>query len=155
MGKLEGKVAARHWRHKRHRPCDGEAVRGRRRVRLHHGTPRSRTGDSSKPRSGCHATDIQGDVSNMTDRGGPIASPQTTLIRRINLDRAGSGLNLWCPPSRAIASRSGSSRCWPRTSLSPFAQIEVKRGIMPAAAATIRMTERAGLGNALRYLLTG
>jgi enoyl-CoA hydratase len=36
-----------------------------------------------------------------------------------------------------------------------FAQIEVKRGIMPSAGATIRMTERAGLGNALRYLLTG
>ena len=29
-----------------------------------------------------------------------------------------------------------------------FAQIEVKRGIMPSAGATIRMTERAGLGNA-------
>ena len=36
-----------------------------------------------------------------------------------------------------------------------FAQIEVKRGIMPSAGATIRMTERAGLGNALQYLLTG
>jgi enoyl-CoA hydratase len=36
-----------------------------------------------------------------------------------------------------------------------FAQIEVKRGIMPSAGATIRMTEQAGLGNALRYLLTG
>ena len=36
-----------------------------------------------------------------------------------------------------------------------FAQIEVKREIMPSAGATIRMTERAGLGNALRYLLTG
>jgi enoyl-CoA hydratase/carnithine racemase len=36
-----------------------------------------------------------------------------------------------------------------------FAQIEVKRGIMPSAGATIRMTERAGLSNALRYLLTG
>jgi hypothetical protein len=35
---------------------------------------------------------------------------------------------------------------------SPSAQIEVKRGIMPSAGATIRMTERAGLGNALRYL---
>ncbi len=36
-----------------------------------------------------------------------------------------------------------------------FAQIEVKRGIMPSAGATIRMPERASLGNALRYLLTG
>jgi enoyl-CoA hydratase len=36
-----------------------------------------------------------------------------------------------------------------------FAQIEVKRGIMPSGGATIRMSERAGLGNALRYLLTG
>src|SRR5580692_1689535 len=36
---------------------------------------------------------------------------------------------------------------------SRFAQIEVKRGIMPSAGATIRMAERAGLGNALRYLL--
>jgi enoyl-CoA hydratase/carnithine racemase len=36
-----------------------------------------------------------------------------------------------------------------------FAQVEVKRGIMPSAGATIRMAERAGLGNALRYLLTG
>jgi enoyl-CoA hydratase/carnithine racemase len=36
-----------------------------------------------------------------------------------------------------------------------FAQIEVKRGIMPAGGATIRMLERAGWGNAQRYLLTG
>ena len=36
-----------------------------------------------------------------------------------------------------------------------FAQIEVKRGIMPAGGATIRMVERAGWGNAQRYLLTG
>jgi enoyl-CoA hydratase/carnithine racemase len=38
---------------------------------------------------------------------------------------------------------------------SRFAQIEVKRGIMPAGGATIRMVERAGWGNAQRYLLTG
>ena len=36
-----------------------------------------------------------------------------------------------------------------------FAQIEVKRGIMPAGGATIRMVERAGWSNAQRYLLTG
>jgi len=36
-----------------------------------------------------------------------------------------------------------------------FAQIEVKRGIMPAGGATIRMVERAGWGNAQRHLLTG
>ena len=36
-----------------------------------------------------------------------------------------------------------------------FAQIEVKRGIMPAGGATIRMVARAGWGNAQRYLLTG
>jgi enoyl-CoA hydratase/carnithine racemase len=36
-----------------------------------------------------------------------------------------------------------------------FAQVEVKRGIMPAGGATIRMVERAGWGNAQRYLLTG
>jgi enoyl-CoA hydratase/carnithine racemase len=36
-----------------------------------------------------------------------------------------------------------------------FAQIEVKRGIMPVGGATIRMVERAGWGNAQRYLLTG
>ena len=36
-----------------------------------------------------------------------------------------------------------------------FSQLEVKRGIMASAGATIRMAERAGLGNALRYLLTG
>jgi enoyl-CoA hydratase/carnithine racemase len=36
-----------------------------------------------------------------------------------------------------------------------FAQIEVKRGVMPAGGATIRMVERAGWGNAQRYLLTG
>lgn len=35
-----------------------------------------------------------------------------------------------------------------------FAQIEVKRGIMPSGGATIRMVERAGWGNAQRYLLT-
>ena len=38
---------------------------------------------------------------------------------------------------------------------SRFAQIEIKRGIMPAGGATIRMVERAGWGNAQRYLLTG
>ena len=36
-----------------------------------------------------------------------------------------------------------------------FAQIEVKRGIIPTGGATIRMVERAGWGNAQRYLLTG
>ena len=35
-----------------------------------------------------------------------------------------------------------------------FAQIEVRRGIMPTGGATIRMIERAGWGNAMRYLLT-
>jgi enoyl-CoA hydratase len=38
---------------------------------------------------------------------------------------------------------------------SRFAQLEVKRGIMANCGATIRIAERAGLGNALRYLLTG
>ncbi len=36
-----------------------------------------------------------------------------------------------------------------------FAQLEVKRGLMPTGGATIRMVERAGWGNAMRYLLTG
>lgn len=36
-----------------------------------------------------------------------------------------------------------------------FAQIEVKRGIMPTGGATLRFVERAGWGNAQRYLLTG
>jgi enoyl-CoA hydratase len=36
-----------------------------------------------------------------------------------------------------------------------FAQLEVRRGIMANQGATIRISERAGLGNALRYLLTG
>ncbi len=36
-----------------------------------------------------------------------------------------------------------------------FAQIEIKRGIMPTGGATVRMVERAGWGNAQRYLLTG
>lgn len=38
---------------------------------------------------------------------------------------------------------------------SRFSQLEVKRGIMASAGATIRMVERAGWGNAMRYLLTG
>ncbi|MEM6800817.1 MAG: crotonase/enoyl-CoA hydratase family protein [Bacteroidota bacterium] len=36
-----------------------------------------------------------------------------------------------------------------------FAQIEIKRGIYAFAGASIRMTERVGRGNAMRYLLTG
>ena len=36
-----------------------------------------------------------------------------------------------------------------------FAQVEVKRGIMTAGGPTFRMVERAGWGNAMRYLLTG
>ena len=36
-----------------------------------------------------------------------------------------------------------------------FRQHEVQRGIMAAGGATIRMVERAGWGNAMRYLLTG
>lgn len=36
-----------------------------------------------------------------------------------------------------------------------FTQLEVKRGIMAAGGATIRMVERAGWGAAMRYLLTG
>lgn len=38
---------------------------------------------------------------------------------------------------------------------SRFSQLEVKRGIMATGGATLRMAERAGLGNALLYLLTG
>jgi len=36
-----------------------------------------------------------------------------------------------------------------------FSQLEVKRGLMATGGATIRMVERAGWGNAMRYLLTG
>jgi len=36
-----------------------------------------------------------------------------------------------------------------------FSQLEVKRGIMASAGATIRMTERAGWGNAMLCLLAG
>lgn len=36
-----------------------------------------------------------------------------------------------------------------------FGQIEVKRGILPFGGATVRFVQRAGWGNAMRYLLTG
>jgi enoyl-CoA hydratase len=36
-----------------------------------------------------------------------------------------------------------------------FSQKEVQRGLMPGAGATLRMSQRAGLGNAMLYLLTG
>lgn len=36
-----------------------------------------------------------------------------------------------------------------------FAQIEVQRGIMAFGGATIRLAQRMGYGNAMRYLLTG
>lgn len=36
-----------------------------------------------------------------------------------------------------------------------FSQIEVRRNLMASGGATIRMAERAGWGNAMRYLLTG
>jgi enoyl-CoA hydratase len=36
-----------------------------------------------------------------------------------------------------------------------FGQIEVKRGVFPAAGATVRMVSLMGWGNAMRYLLTG
>lgn len=36
-----------------------------------------------------------------------------------------------------------------------FAQVEVKRGILASDGATIRMVQRAGWCNAMRYLLTG
>src|SRR3954447_23946735 len=36
-----------------------------------------------------------------------------------------------------------------------FSQLEVKRGIMATGGATLRMSERAGLGNAMLHLLTG
>ncbi|HXZ93834.1 MAG TPA: crotonase/enoyl-CoA hydratase family protein [Burkholderiales bacterium] len=36
-----------------------------------------------------------------------------------------------------------------------FAQLEVRRGLLPTGGATIRMPERAGWGNAMRWLLTG
>ena len=38
---------------------------------------------------------------------------------------------------------------------SRFAQVEVRRGIMPTCGATTRMVSRSGWGNAMRYLLTG
>ena len=36
-----------------------------------------------------------------------------------------------------------------------FSQLEVQRNLMASGGATIRMVERAGMGNAMRYLLTG
>jgi enoyl-CoA hydratase/carnithine racemase len=36
-----------------------------------------------------------------------------------------------------------------------FSQLEVARGIMATGGATLRMAERAGMGNALLHLLTG
>jgi enoyl-CoA hydratase len=36
-----------------------------------------------------------------------------------------------------------------------FAQKEVQRGLMPGGGATLRYAQRAGLGNAMLYLLTG
>jgi enoyl-CoA hydratase len=36
-----------------------------------------------------------------------------------------------------------------------FRQLEVQRGLIASAGATLRMVERAGWGNAMRYLLTG
>lgn len=36
-----------------------------------------------------------------------------------------------------------------------FAQLEVKRGLMAFGGATMRLVERAGWGNAMRWLLTG
>ncbi len=36
-----------------------------------------------------------------------------------------------------------------------FGQIEIKRGIFPFGGATVRFVQRAGWGNAMRYLLTG
>jgi enoyl-CoA hydratase len=36
-----------------------------------------------------------------------------------------------------------------------FSQLEVRRGIMATGGATLRIAERAGTGNAMRYLLTG
>jgi enoyl-CoA hydratase len=38
---------------------------------------------------------------------------------------------------------------------SRFSQKEVQRGLMPGGGATLRMSQRAGLGNAMLYLLTG
>ena len=35
-----------------------------------------------------------------------------------------------------------------------FSQLEVQRGIMPGGGATLRMAERAGVGNAMLHLLT-
>ena len=36
-----------------------------------------------------------------------------------------------------------------------FGQIEIRRGIFPFGGATIRLLQRSGWGNAMRYLLTG
>ena len=36
-----------------------------------------------------------------------------------------------------------------------FGQIEIKRGFIPFGGATVRMPQRCGWGNAMRYLLTG
>ena len=36
-----------------------------------------------------------------------------------------------------------------------FSQLEVLRGIMPTGGATIRFVQRAGWGNAMKYLLSG
>jgi enoyl-CoA hydratase/carnithine racemase len=98
--------------------------------------PLLRSGEPSMPTCFIDPFDLRTD-----DRGRRRSKPLIAAVQGITFT---IGIELMLAADIVIAA----SDC-------RFAQLEVKRGIMATGGATVRIAERAGLGNALLYLLTG
>lgn len=99
-------------------------------------TPLLKRGESSMPTCYIDPFDLRSD-----DNGRRRTKPVVAAVRGITYT---IGIELMLAADIVIAA----SDC-------RFSQLEVKRGIMATGGATVRITERAGLGHALLHLLTG
>jgi enoyl-CoA hydratase/carnithine racemase len=98
--------------------------------------PLLQRGEPSMPRRCIDPFDLRAD-----DRGRRRTKPLIAAVRGITYT---IGIELMLAADIVVAA----SDC-------RFSQLEVKRGIMATGGATVRIAERAGLGDALLHLLTG
>ena len=98
--------------------------------------PLMRKGESAIPHALIDPLDLRA-----TDDGRRRSKPVVAAVRGITYT---IGIELMLAADIVVAA----SDC-------RFSQLEVKRGIMATGGATVRMVQRAGLGNALLHLLTG
>ncbi len=83
----------------------------------------------------------EGGVDPLGVAGPPVSKPVVVAVRGLCLTL---GIELVLAADVCVAAADAR-----------FAQIEIKRGIFPFGGATIRFPQRAGWGNAMRWLLTG